>query len=300
VLGVALLGGIPWLLGERRLEVAHRLPRKAWASYLVGLAFAVGWTPCVGPILAAVLLEAASSSTAAIGALLLAAYSAGLGLPFLAAAAFVRPVSALIRHLRGIYPVINITAAVLLIAVGILTLTNRLTTLNAYFPNLAPVAEPAHLTTTPSSRGAGGAMVGRPVPTVTITGVKGNEVSLASLRGRPVIVTFWATWCVPCRDELPLFASAYRSNRSQGLDLVAIDYEESTDAVSRFWKELGLEPDPYVDPNGGVARRFGIGLQQTGLPMTFLLGRDGRVRAVFPGQVDPALFNTRLEEILRS
>src|ERR1700674_5658793 len=83
--GVALLGGIPWLMQERRLQVAHRLPHSPWAAYLIGLAFAVGWTPCVGPILAAVLIYAANSATAARGALLLGAYSAGLGLPFVVA-----------------------------------------------------------------------------------------------------------------------------------------------------------------------------------------------------------------------
>ena len=88
LIGIALLtlGRIPGLMGEKRFDIAHRLPRAPWASYVIGLAFAIGWTPCVGPILAAILLRAGSSGTAAQGALLLAVYSAGLGLPFLIAA----------------------------------------------------------------------------------------------------------------------------------------------------------------------------------------------------------------------
>src|SRR3982075_88071 len=85
ICGIALLGGVPWLQQEWRFQFAHRLPHGPLASYLIGLAFAIGWTPCVGPILAAVLVQAANSATAVRGALLLTAYSAGLGLPFVVA-----------------------------------------------------------------------------------------------------------------------------------------------------------------------------------------------------------------------
>ena len=70
LIGIALLalGRIPGLMGEKRFDIAHRLPRAPWASYVIGLAFAIGWTPCVGPILAAILLRAGSSGTAAQGA----------------------------------------------------------------------------------------------------------------------------------------------------------------------------------------------------------------------------------------
>src|SRR5438128_8069382 len=86
VMGVVLLGGVPWLLRQFRVEVAHRLPRGPWASYVVGLAFAIGWTPCIGPILTAILILASSSATAPNAALLLAAYSAGMCLPLHVAA----------------------------------------------------------------------------------------------------------------------------------------------------------------------------------------------------------------------
>jgi len=73
VMGVAMVGVMPWLMREFHLDIAHRLPRTPWASYAVGMAFAIGWTPCVGPILAAILVIAADSATAAQGALLLTA-----------------------------------------------------------------------------------------------------------------------------------------------------------------------------------------------------------------------------------
>lgn len=296
--GVALLGGIPWLMQERRLQVAHRLPHSPWASYLIGLAFAVGWTPCVGPILAAVLIYAANSATAARGALLLGAYSAGLGLPFVVAGLFLGPVSALVGKVRGVYPVINTVAAVFLIGMGVLTLTNRLTVLNSLFPNSSAFQISGQLSALPAGVGTPSALVGKHPPAVTITALDGQRLNLSSFHGQPTVITFWATWCVPCKEELPMFAAAYRAHRDGGLNLVAINFEESPGAVSRFWKDLGLEPAPYLDPDGSVAHRFGVGLQQSGLPVTILVGRDGNVLVVLPGEINARDFTLRLNQLL--
>jgi cytochrome c-type biogenesis protein len=298
VVGVALLGGIPWLLREWRFEFAHRIPHSPLASYLIGVAFAVGWTPCVGPILAAVLVEAANSATAARGALLLTAYSAGLGLPFILAGVFLGPVMILIRRLRGIYPILNAASAVVLIGMGVLTLTNRLTLLNSYFPDLgvpqvkASLSSPTTMAENPSR------LIGRPAPAITLTSLDGHRTSLAAMRGKPIVITFWATWCIPCRDELPLFASAYRAHRAEGLELVAVDYEESPGPIRKFWTDLGLEPAPFLDPDGSAAHHFGVGLRQTGLPVTVLVGRDGNVQSVLPGQVDAGQFTEGLGRLL--
>ena len=296
--GIALLGGIPWLMQERRLQFAHRLPHAPWASYAIGVAFAVGWTPCVGPILAAVLIEAANSATAARGALLLCAYSAGLGLPFVVAGLFLGSVTAIVRKVRGIYPVINTVAAIFLIGMGLLTVTNRLTVLNSLFPSFeafrvsgqlsAPTATPA------SPRG----LVGKPPPAITVTALDGTRLSLRSFQGRPAIITFWATWCVPCKDELPQFAAAYRTHRDQQLNLVAINYKESAETVRKFWTNLALEPSPYLDSDGSAAERFGVGLQQSGLPVTILVGGDGNVHDVFPGEISAKEFAASLNQLL--
>jgi cytochrome c-type biogenesis protein len=298
VLGVVLLASVPWLAREWRFHVAHRLPRTPLASYVVGVAFAAGWTPCVGPVLAAILLLAASTASAARGAALLAAYSAGLGLPFLVTAAFVAPMTAVLGRVRGATPALNVAAAALLVGMGALTLTNHLTLVNGFVPDVAVAGLPARLSEPAPSTLPENRLVGRPVPAVTVAGVGGGSLSLRQLRGRPVIVNFWATWCVPCRQELPLFAAAAQAHRSQGLAVVPIDFEESPGAVAQFWRGLGLDLTPYLDPNGAVARAFGVGLQETGLPTTILVDRRGEARSMIQGQVDPAQFAARLGAIL--
>ena len=123
------------------------------------------------------------------------------------------------------------------------------------------------------------AQVGKPAPAFTATDLDGHPVSLAALKGRPVLINFWATWCTPCREELPMIESAYRAHRDQGFTVVAIDYRESADAVRKFWSELELEPAPVLDPDGRITDSYGVGLSSTGLPVSVFLARDGSVSA---------------------
>src|SRR5437588_1816601 len=288
VIGVALLhlGRIPGLMGEKRFDLAHRLPRAPWASYLIGLAFAIGWTPCVGPILAAILLRAGSSGTAAQGAVLLAVYSAGLGLPFLIAAGLSGMLTRVLARVRGAYGVLNGVAAAFLIGMGLLIFSNRLTIFNDFFPVVA-VTTPwdSHFQSDegrlPPTHGP--VQVGEPAPAFALTDIDGRRVSLAQLKGKPVLISFWATWCVPCRDELPLIRDEYLAHHTEGLEVVAIDWgDESADTVRRFWTGLKLQPAPYLDPDGRAATAYGVTLSSTGLPVSILVARDGTVSTYEP------------------
>jgi cytochrome c-type biogenesis protein len=125
IFGLHLTGliSIPFLNLEKRLEMNSESRTSYWASLLVGMIFAAGWTPCVGPILSAILLMAASSKTVANGALLLTAYTVGLGVPFLIVAALVDVALPLLRKMNRHTRVISIVAGVLLIIMGFLLVT---------------------------------------------------------------------------------------------------------------------------------------------------------------------------------
>ncbi len=304
LMGVALFGGIPWLMRERRVDVAHRLPRAPWASYVVGLAFAIGWTPCVGPVLTVILIMAGNTATAGQGALLLAAYSAGLGVPFLFAAGVLGPFTRLLVRARGALTAVNAVAAVFMIGMGLLVFSNRLTLLNSYFPYISPPFQEAlgskDLQPKPNAPAIQGPLkVGTPAPAFTLTDLQGQRVSLGELKGKPVLVTFWATWCVPCREELPVIAAAYRTHRGQGFTVLAVNYgQESPDAMRKFWYELHLEPSPFPDPQGHVSDAYGVGLKTTGLPVSVFVARDGTISSYVPFPLDTEFLATRLKEIL--
>jgi cytochrome c-type biogenesis protein len=109
------------LMREKRMEMAK--PVGLWGAYVMGLAFAFGWTPCIGPILAAILAVAASKATVAKGAILLAVYSAGLGVPFLLAAFAVEPMAAFISRFKRHLDVVEKVMGGLLVLTGIAFLT---------------------------------------------------------------------------------------------------------------------------------------------------------------------------------
>jgi cytochrome c-type biogenesis protein len=117
-LGVFRIGA---MLREKRLEIEK--PAGVWSAYPMGFAFALGWTPCIGPILATILAVAASRDTVASGAALLAVYSLGLGLPFILAAAAIGPFMRASRQLRGQFGRIEKAVGALLVATGVLFLT---------------------------------------------------------------------------------------------------------------------------------------------------------------------------------
>lgn len=124
VMGLHFLGAfrIPLLYREARVQV-ERKPAGAIGAYVVGLAFGFGWTPCIGPVLAAILGVAASRETVGQGAVLLAVYAAGLGVPFLAAAAFSQPFLRLMSGFRSHMGLIEKITGALLVATGIAFLT---------------------------------------------------------------------------------------------------------------------------------------------------------------------------------
>jgi cytochrome c-type biogenesis protein len=123
LMGLHFLGlfKIGAMLREKRLEIEK--PAGLWSAYPMGFAFALGWTPCIGPILATILAVAGSRDTVASGAALLAVYSLGLGLPFIAAAAAIGPFIRASRHLRAQFGRIEKAVGVLLVATGVAFLT---------------------------------------------------------------------------------------------------------------------------------------------------------------------------------
>jgi cytochrome c-type biogenesis protein len=127
IMGLHFLGLTPiaWLMREKRLQVAK--PVGLWGAYLMGLAFALGWTPCIGPILAAILAVAASEETVAKGAGMLAVYSLGLGIPFIAAALAIKPFAAFLARFRAHLGLVEKTMGGLLVLTGIAFLTGAVT-----------------------------------------------------------------------------------------------------------------------------------------------------------------------------
>ncbi|MGH8614741.1 MAG: redoxin domain-containing protein [Gammaproteobacteria bacterium] len=127
-----------------------------------------------------------------------------------------------------------------------------------------------------------------------------DKVSLASLRGQVVLLNTWATWCSPCRKEMPAFETLYRQHRDQGLKVVGVNIDEGqADAeVERYVASLGISFPIWRDPENRFAKRFRV----LGVPETFLIDREGMIARHWRGRMDPNASDTlgSIQDALRS
>jgi thiol-disulfide isomerase/thioredoxin len=127
----------------------------------------------------------------------------------------------------------------------------------------------------------------------------GRRVSLAAYTGQVVLVNFWATWCGPCRAEMPSMERLYQELRPQGFAIIAVDYRETRDQVAPFVQELGLTFPVALDEDGSVGDEL---YPIVGLPTSYLVDRRGRVVArkvgylEWDGAAARALIETLLAE----
>ncbi|HSB78470.1 MAG TPA: TlpA disulfide reductase family protein [Candidatus Methylomirabilis sp.] len=121
-------------------------------------------------------------------------------------------------------------------------------------------------------------------PTVVGTDLDGHSIRLEDFRGRVVFLNFWATWCIPCRQEMPAMERLYRDFKSRGLVVVAVNFQEDPGAVKAFVRDMKLTFPVVLDPSGAAATAYFV----RGLPATSFIDRDHRVvgRAIGPREWD--------------
>ena len=139
--------------------------------------------------------------------------------------------------------------------------------------------------------------VGARAPDFTLNGADGKSVKLGDLRGKRVVLSFWATWCPPCRAEMPDLDRVARDYRDQGVEVLAIDQLESPDRVASFLSEIGIGASPAIvpvfDSEGTVAQDYRV----TALPSTFVVDAEGVIRDVTLGPLSESSLRAKLERI---
>ncbi|MGH9357624.1 MAG: TlpA family protein disulfide reductase [Terriglobia bacterium] len=133
-------------------------------------------------------------------------------------------------------------------------------------------------------------------PQFSLTDVFGHKLSLADYRGKVVLLDFWATWCGPCRMEIPGFIQMQRQYGSEGFQVIGISMDDSVPPVLAFYKQFNMNY-PVAMGNSQLAGLYG-GI--IGLPTTFLIGRDGRIYDKVPGAVDEQRFVVEIKNLLAS
>jgi cytochrome c biogenesis protein CcmG/thiol:disulfide interchange protein DsbE len=150
----------------------------------------------------------------------------------------------------------------------------------------------------PGERARGVVAVGREVPDYRSARLDGTPVALTELRGRVVLLNIWATWCKPCRQEVPALDTLYARHRAQGLEVVGVSIDQPGDSakIVTFARELGASYTLWHDPDDIVSTTF----LSIGVPSSYLVGRDGtlRWRHVGPVTAGDSALNAALDAAL--
>jgi cytochrome c-type biogenesis protein len=277
-------------------------PRGVLGSAALGMAFAAGWTPCIGPILGGIIGLAATSGGWRSGLVLSAFYSAGLAVPFLLTGLGINKFLSFYKNFRRHLHKVEVVSGVVLILVGLLVMSGQSTLLaSSKFMALVPNAEgllnrwfktdpppanpPATATNTTNFEMA---------PDVEFQTLAGKPFRLKELQGQVVLLNFWATYCIPCREEIPALNALQHELQPQGLKIVGASLDDDAAGVNTYQQEVAkFEYEVLI---GGSDAK--VKFQQSVLPTTYLIDRQGRIRQKIIGARDKASWEAAVKPLL--
>lgn len=322
---------------SEKLSQEHRLPFSLdkWTmgpvpALLLGFTFSFAWTPCVGPTLGSVLLMAGSSGSALRAILLIGVYTLGFVLPFMAVGLFTGTVLDFFRKHQNVVKYTVKAGAVLLILMGVMTLTGFMNGMTNYLSDFGgagsngPAVEESSQASEDSSasdasesvQGSGAAadepassdsassqtqteeIPVIPAPDFTLTDQFGEEHTLSDYKGKTVFLNFWATWCPPCKREMPEIQKLYEDYGGNEDDLIVLGVagpnmgrEGDVDSIKDFLEENEYTFPVVMDETGILFSQYGI----SAFPTTFMIDKDGNVF----GYVESALTGEIMENIVQ-
>lgn len=347
--GLIMIGFGLYQLGvfgkSQSMEQTHRLPFSMegktfgpFMALLLGFTFSFAWTPCVGPVLAGVLIMASSAATAVSGFALIGVYMAGFVLPFLAVGIFAGAALDFFNRRRQVIQYTVKIGGVLLILMGVMTMTGRMNGITGYLSGLgadsrneaalgetSQTASEAVNTSEAENKGeiseteaetaaetsgeteeSGKQTVA--APDFTLVDQFGNSHTLSEYKGKTVFLNFWATWCGPCRMEMPYIQKVYEEYGSNGGDVIILgvanpkteEYPNNSDVlqeeVEHFLSENGYTYPVVMDLDGSIFAAYGI----QAFPTTFMIDKNGNVYGYAPGSLSEDMVRSIIRQTVDS
>lgn len=350
---LGVLGASDMLGRERRLPLnLDRLAMSPATAFLMGFTFSFAWTPCVGPVLASVLLMTASASSTSMGFILIGVYTLGFVLPFLAVGLFTTKLLELFKKHKGVVKYTVKIGGILMMVMGIMMFTGKMNSVTGYLSELSgqQIAQTTEAESTPAetpevqpetnvvqpetSEAASEASDTQPeassaqpdstaaqpdpeesadqteaaenqLPAAidfTLTDQYGNSHTLSDYKGKTVFLNFWATWCPPCRAEMPDIQELYETYDQEGDDALVIlgvaspgiGGEKTEDGVKEFLEENGYTYPVLMDTTGEQFMNYGV----FSFPTTFMIDRDGNVFGYVSGQLSKDMMKSIIQQTM--
>ena len=310
---LGFLGTSRFLGQEKRLPLKlNVLAMSPLTALLMGFVFSFAWTPCVGPALASVLIMAASASTQAAGMGLIGVYTLGFVIPFLAVGLFT---TTLLEFFRNHMKVVRYTVkagGILMVLMGILMITGGMNKVTGYLSGLTSggntsgtaVERQSEEETETEAETETETEAETKIPAIdfTLKDQYGNTHTLSDYKGKTVFLNFWATWCGPCRAEMPDIQKIYETWDQEGEDALVVlgiaaplmGQETSEEEIVRFLEENGYTYPVVMDTTGEIFMSYGI----TAFPTTFMIDREGNVFGYAAGQLNEELMTSIIRQTM--
>ena len=327
------------LFGSSSLSKEHRLhfqpdslAMNPLTALILGFTFSFAWTPCVGPALASVLLLAASASSSFTGFLLIGVYTLGFVLPFLAVGLFTKALLDFFRKYRSAVKYTVKLGGILMILIGVMMFTGWMNGISSYLSGNTPSGQSSEETgkdsgteeeseiednsnedtasgtsdeadadtgTEESPQAEESAAETVPAPDFTLLDQYGNSHTLSDYKGKTVFLNFWATWCPPCRAEMPEIQEIYEEYGENNSDVIIlgiaspeVGQEGSAEDIAAFLSENNYTYPVVMDTDGIMSYYYGI----SAYPTTFMIDKDGNVYGYVPGQITKDIMQSIIEQ----
>lgn len=293
---------IPFLQQSRKLNLdLQDRAMNPFRAALLGFSFSFAWTPCVGPALSSVLVLASGSQSAITGNLLVLVYTLGFVLPFLALGLFTTRILNFLKEKQNIFKYAVKVGGLLLVIMGILVFTGR----SGAFFNTVPSTSQADTGTAAEQPGQT-AEETLAAFDFTLTDQYGNQHTLSDYKGKVVFLNFWATWCGPCKQEMPHIQALYEEYGKNQNDVVFLavanpSSESYPNGVDGSYEEIieFLNDNQYTypvvfDETGKVFSDYFV----NAYPTTFMIDKKGDIYGYLSGSLSKEAMIRIIEQTL--
>ncbi|MGF7009558.1 cytochrome c-type biogenesis protein [Lachnospiraceae bacterium PF1-22] len=285
---LGFLGSSRFLSQERRLPFSlDKLAMSPLVALLFGFTFSFAWTPCVGPALTSVLIMSASASTRAAGLALIGVYTLGFVIPFLVVGVFTTQVLQFFKERRNLLKYTVKIGGVLLVVMGLLMFTGKMNAITGYLSG-GSVTESRQEEPKTEDKSEASSSEGVQAVDFTLLDQYDQEHSLADYEGKVIFLNFWATWCPPCKQEMPDIQAKYEYYQTHpeenvvilGVAAPGVGGEESLVGVKSFLEENGYTYPVLMD-DGSLFSAYRI----QSYPTTYMINKEGKIFGYVQGML---------------
>ncbi len=277
---------------EKRLQIKSK-EMNPFTAFLLGFTFSFGWTPCIGPILASVLILSSSADSSTMSYLLIGLYTLGFILPFIFFSLFYNKLVHRVDKIKLHMIKIKKIGGIVLILSGLMILFNGVSDMLEVnrMNNETPVETRKNNTNKEQPKKLAAL-------DFTLYDQYGKEHKLSEYKGKTVFLNFWATWCPPCRAEMPDIEALYKDYNENNHDVVIIGVaspnlgrEGDQKYIEEFLKKEGHTFPVVFDHKGSLVYQYGI----NAFPSTFIIDKDGYVVKYVPGAMNKSTMKNLIE-----